>query len=91
MFPQVFNVIKFNTWTAVFVLVINSISALTFCFTDQFIIMGSIALGNYFQLFNERIKTHKGQVYITFYPIVLLYINALFVIVLITYLKEENT
>lgn len=63
MFPQVFNVIEYHTWIAVLVLIINSVSTLTFCFSDQLIIMGSIALGNYFHLFNERMKTHKGKVY----------------------------
>lgn len=62
MFPQVFSVIKFNKWIAVLVLIINSVSTLTFCFSDQLIIMGSMALGNYFQLFNERIKTCKYKV-----------------------------
>lgn len=62
MFPQVFSVIQFNTWIALLVLVINSVSTLTFCFSDLLIIMGSIALGNYFQLFNERMKTLIGMV-----------------------------
>lgn len=66
MFPQVFNVITYNTWIAVLVLVINSVSTLTLCFSDQLVIMGSIALGNYFQSFNDRMKIHKGKVYI--YP-----------------------
>ncbi|KAL4112205.1 hypothetical protein QTP88_016037 [Uroleucon formosanum] len=61
MFPQVFTVITYNTWIAVLVLVINSVSTLTFCFSDQIIIMGSLALGNYFQIFNDRMKTHKGK------------------------------
>lgn len=62
MFPQVFDVIDYNTWIAVLVLVINTVSTLTFCFSDQLIIMGSIALGDYFQSFNERMKTHNGKV-----------------------------
>jgi len=63
MFPQVFSVITYNTWIAVLVLVINSVSTLTFCFSDQIIIMGSLALGNYFKIFNDRMKTHKGKVH----------------------------
>lgn len=62
MFPQVFNVIGYSAWTAVLVLVINSVSTLAFCFSDQLVIMSSLTLGNYFQLFNERMKTHQGQV-----------------------------
>lgn len=62
MFPQVFSVIDYNAWIALLVLVVNSVSALTYCFSDQLIIMGSMALGNYFQSFNERMKTHKGEV-----------------------------
>lgn len=62
MFPQVFNVITYNVWIALLVLVINSVSTLTLCFSDQLIIMGSIALGNYFQLFNDRMKMCKGKV-----------------------------
>eukprot|EP00102_Acyrthosiphon_pisum_P019869 XP_016657079.1 PREDICTED: gustatory receptor for sugar taste 64a-like [Acyrthosiphon pisum] len=61
MFPQVFTVITYNTWIAVLVLVINSVSTLTLCFSDQIIIMGSLALGNYFQIFNDRMKTHTGK------------------------------
>jgi len=63
MFPQVFTVITYNTWIAVLALVINSVSTLTLCFSDQIIIMGSLALGNYFQIFNDRMKIHKGKVY----------------------------
>ncbi|VVC43122.1 Gustatory receptor [Cinara cedri] len=62
MFPQVFDVIDYNTWIAVLVLVINSVSTLTLCFSDQLIIMGSLAMGNYFQLFNDRMKMYKGQI-----------------------------
>ncbi|XP_060840712.1 gustatory receptor for sugar taste 64f-like isoform X2 [Rhopalosiphum padi] len=61
MFPQVFAVITYNTWIAVLVLIVNSVSTLTLCFSDQIIIMGSLALGNYFEIFNERMKTHKGK------------------------------
>lgn len=71
MFPQVFNVITYNTWIAVLVLVINSVSTLTLCFSDQLIIMGSIALGNYFQSFNDRMKMYKGKVRIIY--IIILY------------------
>lgn len=62
MFPQVFEVVPYTVWRAVPILYINFVSTLTYSFGDQLIIMISLALGNYFHLFNKEIFSIKGKV-----------------------------
>ncbi|XP_050546109.1 gustatory receptor for sugar taste 61a-like [Daktulosphaira vitifoliae] len=62
MFPQVFSVVQYNVWIAILTLIINSVSTLSYCFADQVIIMGSMALGDYLKLFTERLNEYRGKV-----------------------------
>ncbi|XP_050421362.1 gustatory receptor for sugar taste 61a-like [Adelges cooleyi] len=62
MFPQVFNVIDYNVWVAMLALIINSVSTLSYCFADQMIIMGSMALGDYLEAFKQRMTTYRGKI-----------------------------
>lgn len=62
MFPQVFEHVHYTTWRALPILYVNSVSTLIYSFSDQLIIMISLALGNYFELFNRKITSLRGKV-----------------------------
>lgn len=62
MFPQLFEIVRYTMWRAFPIMYVNSVSTLLYTFGDQLIIMISLALRNYFIMFNKDAFAVQGKV-----------------------------
>lgn len=62
MFPQVFGSLQYTFWRAVLVLYFNAVSKLAYSFGDQLIITLSVAVGNYFRMYNKMMRARVEKV-----------------------------
>jgi gustatory receptor len=61
-YNQMFAVMDYNFTTAILTLISNFIATFTWNFTDLFIILVSLALGERFHLFNQYLVSLRGKV-----------------------------
>ncbi|XP_065216618.1 gustatory receptor for sugar taste 64e-like [Planococcus citri] len=61
MFPQVFGVVSYSIWRALPIIYINTVSTLIYTFGDLIVFSISLALSNYFKIYNAQVFALKHK------------------------------